>query len=92
MRFITVSILSVLVVMPTVAVARLPVVNIASAGVSARSAFGEEVTKTNTKAAESTRTRSVVARTIQKPITATQEELDVNQRSRSAKLRAIVKI
>lgn len=71
MRFITVSILSVLVVMPTVAVARLPVVNIASAGVSARSAFGEEVTKTNTKAAESTRTRSVVARTIQKPITAT---------------------
>lgn len=71
MRFITVSILSVLVVMPTVAVARLPVVNIASAGVSARSAFGEDVTKTNTKAAESTRTRSVVARTIQKPITAT---------------------
>lgn len=71
MRFITVSILSVLVVMPTVAMARLPVVNIASAGVSARSAFGEEVTKTNTKAAESTRTRSVVARTIQKPITAT---------------------
>lgn len=71
MRFITVSILSVLVVMPTVAVARLPVVNIASAGVSARSAFGEEVTKTNTKAAESTRTRSVVARSIQKPITAT---------------------
>lgn len=71
MRFITVSILSVLVVMPTVTMARLPVVNIASAGVSARSAFGEEVTKTNTKAAESTRTRSVVARTIQKPITAT---------------------
>ncbi|MDW2974804.1 MAG: hypothetical protein R8M70_01975 [Alphaproteobacteria bacterium] len=71
MRFITVSILSVLVVMPTVTMARLPVVNIASAGVSARSAFGEEVTKTYTKAAESTRTRSVVARTIQKPITAT---------------------
>lgn len=71
MRFITVSILSVLVVMPTVAMARLPVVNIASAGVSARSAFGEEVTKTNTKATESTRTRSVVARTMQKPITAT---------------------
>lgn len=71
MRFITVSILSVLVVMPTVAMARLPVVNIASAGVSARSAFGEEVAKTNTKVAESTRTRTVVARTAQKPMTAT---------------------
>lgn len=41
MRHITVSVLSLLVIMPALADARLPVVNIASGGVSARAAFGE---------------------------------------------------
>jgi len=43
MRHITISILSALVTMPAFAAAGLPVVNIASGGVSARSAFGESM-------------------------------------------------
>ncbi len=43
MRHITISILSALVTVPAFAAAGLPVVNIASGGVSARSAFGESV-------------------------------------------------
>ncbi len=40
MRFIAVSVLSVFVVIPAIASARLPVVNLSAAGVSARAAFG----------------------------------------------------
>lgn len=42
MRFIAVSVLSVLVVSPAMAAARLPVVNVGAAGVSARAAFGAD--------------------------------------------------
>ena len=42
MRHITISALSLFIVLPAVANARLPVVNISSGSVSARSAFGEE--------------------------------------------------
>ena len=70
MRHITISILSVFVVLPTVASARMPAVSLTSGGVSARSAFGEDITPvkktavattTRTNAAP-TRTRAVVAR------------------------------
>ena len=43
MRHITIAVLSVLFALPAVAGAHLPVVNIASGGVSARSAFGEDI-------------------------------------------------
>ena len=43
MRRFTISLLSVFVVLPVFAGGRLPVVNIASGGVSARAAFGEEI-------------------------------------------------
>ncbi|MBQ5699824.1 MAG: hypothetical protein IIV74_00840 [Alphaproteobacteria bacterium] len=77
MRHITISVLSLLIVMPTVASARLPVVNIASGGVSARSAFGEGVTDTSVASGksvafaektqpQSTRKKTVVARTAKK--------------------------
>lgn len=42
MRHITITVLSVLFALPAMAGAHLPVVNVASGGVSARSAFGEE--------------------------------------------------
>lgn len=41
MRHITISILSMFIALPAIANARLPVVNVASGGVSARAAFGE---------------------------------------------------
>lgn len=77
MRHITISVLSLLIVMPTVASARLPVVNIASGGVSARSAFGEGVADTSVASGksvafaekaqpQSTRKKTVVARTAKK--------------------------
>ena len=69
MRRITISVLSVFVVLPAIAGGRLPVVNIASGGVSARAAFGETDTKpvtvaatTQKKQASPTRTRRVVSR------------------------------
>lgn len=69
MRRITISVLSVFVVLPAIAGGRLPVVNIASGGVSARAAFGEVDTKpvtvaatTQKKQASPTRTRRVVSR------------------------------
>lgn len=46
MRYIAVSVLSFFVVLPVFADARLPVVNLASAGVSARAAFGEPIVTT----------------------------------------------
>lgn len=42
MRHITITVLSVLFALPAMAGAHLPVVNVASGGVSARSAFGED--------------------------------------------------
>ena len=69
MRRITISVLSIFVVLPAIAGGRLPVVNIASGGVSARAAFGEADTKpvavaavAQKKQASPTRTRRVVAR------------------------------
>ena len=63
MRQITISILSVFIALPAFANARLPVVNVASGGVSARAAFGEETQKRAV-------TPRVVARTqTQKPAT-----------------------
>ena len=70
MRKIAISALSLFIVMPALANARLPVVNIASGGVSARSAFGEDVVSQpqKTRVASSvnksaaTRTKKVVAR------------------------------
>ena len=46
MRYIAVSVLSFFVILPVFADARLPVVNLASAGVSARAAFGEPIVTT----------------------------------------------
>ena len=69
MHRFTISVLSVFVVLPAVAGTRLPVVNIASGGVSARAAFGEgadvpvkNVSVAQKKQAAPTRTRRVVAR------------------------------
>lgn len=69
MRHITISVLSVFFVLPAMGGASLPIVNIASGGVSARSAFGvaEPVPVAKTVPQESTvvpktRSRSVVAR------------------------------
>lgn len=70
MRKIAISALSLFIVMPALANARLPVVNIASGGVSARSAFGEDIVsqpqKTRVASATnkpaSTRTKKIVAR------------------------------
>lgn len=69
MRYITISMLSVLMALPTVAMARMPVVNLSSGGISARSAFGEDtaskVARADTSKVASnatTRTRTVKAR------------------------------
>lgn len=69
MRHITISALSLFIVLPAVANARLPVVNISSGSVSARSAFGEEsVSKpVKTVVARPTRTKTTVARTASVP-------------------------
>lgn len=65
MRHITVSIFAFLLAMPAFADARLPVVNLASAGVSARAAFGESVPTT-----KQLQKRNVVARpTVQRTAT-----------------------
>jgi len=74
MRHLTFSILAVLLIVPGIASARMPVVNVSSGGVSARSAFGEDVSASVSggtlpsvaSPSVSTRTRSVVSR----PVTA----------------------
>ncbi len=86
MRHITISVLSLFIVTPVMAGVRLPVVNIASGGVSARAAFGEDVASarpvTNVAsvtpvAPAPTRTKKVVARTAQKtPASVTQTSVD----------------
>lgn len=67
MRRIIISALSLFVILPAAGNARLPVVNIASGAVSARTAFGEDITPAqkmpNTANAKSTRKKTVVART-----------------------------
>lgn len=60
MRQISVSVLALFFILPAFADARLPVVNLASGGVSARAAFGEPVVKTTTKKLEKS-TEAVVA-------------------------------
>lgn len=45
MRQITVSVLSLFIILPALADARLPVVNLSAGGVSARAAFGEPIVK-----------------------------------------------
>lgn len=51
MHRIAISVLSLFMVMPAFAAARLPVVNVTSGGVSARAAFGEDVARDNTTVA-----------------------------------------
>lgn len=79
MRHFTISVLSLFVVLPTVASARMPVVNIASGAVSARSAFGEDMVKTTKKQAESTRKKTVVARSAKKTIAPKQTSVDMGE-------------
>ena len=71
MRHLTISVLSVFVVLPSVAIARLPVVNLSSGSVSARAAFGEEIATPTQKIAatpaKATRKKTVVARSATKP-------------------------
>lgn len=67
MRHLTISALSVFIVLPSIANARLPVVNLSSGSVSARTAFGEEITTPSQKTAaatpaKTTRKKTVVAR------------------------------
>lgn len=50
MRHIAISVISLFIVLPASAAARLPVVNLAAGGVSARAAFGEDVTEKSTNA------------------------------------------
>lgn len=63
MRHITVSIFAFLLAMPAFADARLPVVNLASAGVSARAAFGESVPTTKQLPKRNVVARPTVQRT-----------------------------
>lgn len=60
MRHIAISVISLFIVLPASAAARLPVVNLAAGGVSARAAFGEDVTEKSTSA-PSKRVQPVVA-------------------------------
>lgn len=74
MRHIAVSALSLFVILPAWASARLPVVNIAAGGVSARAAFGDVVaTPTVTKVAVAPvqKNKKVVARSAKKTVTST---------------------
>lgn len=70
MRLLALSVLSFLVILPASGNARLPVVNIASGGISARAAFGEEperkVAPQVAQQPAPTRTRKLVARSAKK--------------------------
>lgn len=77
MRQITISAISLFIVLPAVAGTRLPAVNMAGAGVSARSAFGEEIAQVSVKnkqVATPTRSKKVVARTTKKAVTKTAKD------------------
>lgn len=74
MRHIAVSALSLFVILPAWASARLPVVNIAAGGVSARAAFGDVVaTPTVTKVAVAPvqKNKKVIARSTKKTVAST---------------------
>lgn len=74
MRHIAVSALSLFVILPAWASARLPVVNIAAGGVSARAAFGDVVaTPTVTKVAVAPvqKNKKVIARSAKKAVAST---------------------
>ena len=79
MRHFTISVLSLFVVLPTVASARLPVVNIASGAVSARSAFGEDANTPAKKQTEPTRKKTVVARSATKTVAPKQTSVDMGE-------------
>lgn len=73
MRHIAVSALSLFIILPAWANARLPVVNIAAGGVSARAAFGDVVatpTVTKVTVAPVQKNKKVVARSAKKSATA----------------------
>lgn len=65
MRHITISVLSLLIVLPAFADVRLPVVNVAAGGVSARAAFGEPVLREEKTLAKNTDENKVVKKTAQ---------------------------
>lgn len=69
MRHITVSVLAFIITLPAFADARLPVVNLASGGVSARAAFGESVA--STKPQKQLSHKNVVARPAVKKVVKT---------------------
>lgn len=74
MRHIAVSALSLFVILPAWASARLPVVNIAAGGVSARAAFGDVVaapTVTKVAVAPVQKNKKVVARSAKKTVAST---------------------
>lgn len=74
MRHIAVSALSLFVILPAWASARLPVVNIAAGGVSARAAFGDVVatpTVTKVVVAPVQKNKKVVARSAKKTVAST---------------------
>lgn len=76
MHRITVSVLSMFFILPALGSARLPVVNIASGGVSARDAFGEVgekvVVAQPVKPVAQTRKKRVVARSAAKPVSSSE--------------------
>ena len=49
MRHIAISVISLIIALPAFADVRLPVVNLAAGGVSARAAFGEEIVQPEKK-------------------------------------------
>lgn len=74
MRHIAVSALSLFVILPAWASARLPVVNIAAGGVSARAAFGDVVaapTVTKVAVAPVQKNKKVIARSAKKTVAST---------------------
>lgn len=83
MRRITISVLSVFIALPAFASAHLPVVNVASGGVSARAAFGaaeKSVVSTAVKKSAPTRTKKVVARSAKKTVAEPVASLDAGEK------------
>ena len=80
MRHFTVSVLSMFIILPTIAGAGLPVVNIASGGISARSAFGEDVEPIQKQRIQPTRKKTVVARSVKPVMTTAKTSVDTGER------------
>ena len=86
MRLVTISVLSVFVALPALADVRLPVVNLASGGVSARAAFGEPIVKSTPVArtgaeksvalAQETNKKTEVAKPESEPVSARTTYID----------------